>query len=180
MVSQADQDVRYLRGAQPAGATGGETRPPVPAVVLDTNTVLALWWFQDPALGALDAALQAGRLRWCLCERMRDEAMAVMARLEGAHDRRPATDGMPEPALRSARTLQQMARLAHLCVNPPRAQTLTCRDASDQVFLDLALSLAAPWLLSRDRDLLAMRRRAARYALAIGKPEEWRGPPTAV
>ena len=36
---------------------------PTPIVVLDTNTVMALWFFEDPGLVDLRARIESGRLR---------------------------------------------------------------------------------------------------------------------
>src|SRR5690606_15469334 len=52
------------------------------------------------------------------------------------------------------------------------AADLTCRDPDDQVFLDLALHRGVGWLLSRDRQLLALRRRALARGLRILRPED--------
>ena len=45
----------------------------VPTVVLDTNIVLDLFIFADPATPALRAALEAKSLRWIATQVMRDE-----------------------------------------------------------------------------------------------------------
>jgi predicted nucleic acid-binding protein len=53
---------------------------------------------------------------------------------------------------------------------------LHCRDPDDQMFLDLALAAGARWLVSRDRALLHLRRRAQSHGLAIVTPEQWQAP----
>jgi predicted nucleic acid-binding protein len=49
---------------------------------------------------------------------------------------------------------------------------LRCRDADDQVFIDLALVHRARWLLTRDKALLALARRARPLGTEILRP--WR------
>ncbi len=41
------------------------------------------------------------------------------------------------------------------------------------MFLDLAHAAGARWLLSRDRAVLRLARRAAALGLVIAKPEDW-------
>ena len=44
-----------------------------PSAVLDTNTVLDMLLFEDPAAAALAQAVQAHQVRWIGTARMRDE-----------------------------------------------------------------------------------------------------------
>jgi predicted nucleic acid-binding protein len=48
-----------------------------------------------------------------------------------------------------------------------------CRDPDDQKFIDLALAAKAQWLVSRDKALLALAKRAKARGLLIVKPEAW-------
>jgi predicted nucleic acid-binding protein len=48
-----------------------------------------------------------------------------------------------------------------------------CRDPLDQKFLDLAVSVRAGWLITRDRDLLKLARKTRRQGLLIVTPECW-------
>ena len=50
----------------------------VQAVVIDTNIVLDLWVYQDPATPALLTALQQGQLRWLATPPMREELLRVL------------------------------------------------------------------------------------------------------
>ena len=50
---------------------------------------------------------------------------------------------------------------------------LVCRDPDDQKFIDLALARNARWLISRDKALLALAKRAKPRGLLIQKPEFW-------
>ncbi len=40
------------------------------------------------------------------------------------------------------------------------------------MFIDLALAIRAPWLVTRDRDLLVLARQAHRHGLLIATPTE--------
>jgi len=55
---------------------------------------------------------------------------------------------------------------------------MRCTDPDDQKFIDLAATSGAQWLISRDRAVLKLRKRAFALAqLRIVSPAEWR--PTA-
>ncbi|MFT7776961.1 putative toxin-antitoxin system toxin component, PIN family [Roseateles sp.] len=53
------------------------------------------------------------------------------------------------------------------------AGRLVCRDPDDQKFIDLALAARARWLISRDKAVLALAKRARLRGLAILTPERW-------
>ena len=50
----------------------------VQSVVIDTNIVLDLWVYQDPATPPLLQALQAGQLKWLATVPMREELLRVL------------------------------------------------------------------------------------------------------
>jgi predicted nucleic acid-binding protein len=52
---------------------------------------------------------------------------------------------------------------------------MRCTDPDDQVFIDLALACKARWLLSKDRALLKLARRARALGLSIQPPASWAG-----
>jgi len=41
------------------------------------------------------------------------------------------------------------------------------------MFIDLAVASAPSWLVTRDRALLALRRRAAARGVVVATPEQW-------
>ena len=130
--------------------------------------MLDLWLFRDPdtAIGALRQDLQAGRLRWLACEAMRVELASVLARGVGI--------GRGVAAQSVLELWDQHAQ--HPLAAPPCTQpSIRCRDPDDQIFLDLALELGAKWLLTSDKDLLSLRRRAAALGLLIATPRQWVG-----
>jgi predicted nucleic acid-binding protein len=144
--------------------TAPETGPTTIPVVLDTNVVLGWLVFSDPRLTPLAAAVEAGQLRWLACPRMRAELALTLSY--------PAL-GKWKPD--SERTLASFDRWAQLLPDPPapQASPLLCSDPDDQVFIELALAHQAAWLLTRDRALLKLKRRAAGRGLQIAPPESW-------
>lgn len=125
------------------------------AVVVDTNIVLDLLVFADPATVPLAAALAAGTVKWIATAGMRAELERVLGypqlvpRL--AHDQHTADA-----------VLARFDAAARSVPPAPRAP-VRCSDADDQPFIDLAVAHAA-LLLSKDRAVLSMRKRL----LALG------------
>jgi uncharacterized protein len=134
------------------------------AIVLDTNAALDGLLFDDAAMRPLMRQLRSGSLRWLVSPSMRVEFGQVLARPMLA---KYVVDG--------ERTLSAFDQLAMVCeehsLNP--TATLVCRDADDQVFIELALRERAPWLVTRDRDLLCLAKRAQRLNLSILTPADW-------
>ncbi len=120
------------------------------AIVLDTNIVLDLFVFADAATPVLLVALQSGVLRWIASQPMRDELERVLAythivpRLQ--YYRLSALD-----VLASFDALVQMVEVA------PKV-ALTCKDADDQKFIDLAAAHQS-LLLSKDKAVLTLAKR---------------------
>ena len=136
--------------------------PPPPGIVLDTNVALDWLLFGDPAALALGAAIASGQLIWCASPAMRREFEQVLAR--------PALVGWrPDAAFAAAHWD------AHALVvdEEPSTGPLTCRDPDDQVFIDLALATRCRWLVSRDRALLTLARRARLWGVEIMTPTAW-------
>jgi putative PIN family toxin of toxin-antitoxin system len=123
--------------------------------VIDTNIVLDLWVFEDPATQPLRQALAAGGLRWLATQAMRDELARVLAypHLQARLSQRPGA----APGLLAAWDAHTT-----LCPVPAKAP-ITCRDRDDQKFIDLAVAHRAG-LLSKDKAVLCMKKRL----LALG------------
>ena len=128
--------------------------------ILDTNVWLAWLVYDDPVTRRLGQAVATGRITLPALPRIRDEFERVLA----------------YPRLRLEPTQRTAALLRfdrHARMGPPvPVADLACRDPDDQVFLDLALHRGVGWLLSRDRQLLALRRRALARGLRIARPED--------
>ena len=124
-------------------------------IVLDTNIVLDLFVFEDPATAPLLTALRQGTLRWIATQPMRVELERVLAYPQIvkslAHHQRAATQ-----------VLAHFDSMAVLHDIAPKAG-VTCKDPDDQKFIDLAVAQQAQ-LLSKDHAVLCMQKRL----LALG------------
>lgn len=139
----------------------GDTLPPdtaKPLVVMDTNVVLDLWLFRNPGLVWLASAVASGSLQWVATAAMLEELSHVRIRRFGAHH--SAMSELFSPP-------------AHRVPTPRPLDSLRCRDRSDQMFLDLAMAWGCP-LLTRDRHLLCLQRKARNLGLLIAPPEQAR------
>ena len=129
-------------------------------VVLDTNIVLDLWLYQDPATPPLREALHAGELRWLSTPVMRDELARVLAYPH-------IVQRMARQSLQAETLLQAFDRHAQVC-EPAAKAPYTCKDPDDQKFIDLAVAHGAT-LLSKDKAVLTMRNRLARLGVPVLK-----------
>jgi predicted nucleic acid-binding protein len=126
--------------------------------VLDTNVLLDLWLFDDPSVLSLRAGIEAGRLqplRSADCDAEFEEVIGRQA------------FGLDPASRRSvlARWMECSKPIATVMQAP-----LACTDPDDQKFLDAAYSAGADWLLTRDKSLLKLARRAQAAGLRIGRP----------
>lgn len=133
-----------------------------PSAVLDTNTVLDWLVFRDPAALVLAGEIEAGRVTWRASPWMGREFAQVLPR-EALRRWRP------DPVLTAA----AWSRHARIEPAEPPAGALNCSDPDDQVFIDLALHLRCTWLLTRDRALLKLARRAALWGVTVLRPIDW-------
>jgi predicted nucleic acid-binding protein len=134
--------------------------------VLDTNIVLDLFLFQDPRTALLREQLQSGRIQWMATAHMRNELERVLtyahiaAKL--AHYQKSAAD-----------VLAQFDQYAALSEAPVARAPYVCKDADDQVFIDLAAALAQTrsgtqiLLLSKDKAVLSMRKRLGILSIRV-------------
>lgn len=135
------------RGSDTKCATTG-----VSTIILDTNIVLDVFVFNDPIADPIRQALANNELNWLATQPMRDELARVLA--------------YPKIAVRLTfyklslkDVLAKFDHHAHIVEVAPKA-SVTCSDADDQKFIDLAVQHCA-LLLSKDRDVLSLRKRLA-------------------
>jgi putative PIN family toxin of toxin-antitoxin system len=119
-------------------------------VVLDTNIVLDLFVFRDAATVPLLQALQAGTLDWISTSSMRGELERVLAYPQIV----PRLVFYQLQASDVLADFDRHARLVDAAVKAP----VSCSDADDQIFIDLAVAHRA-WLLSKDQAVLSMQKR---------------------
>lgn len=136
---------------------------PTPRIIIDTQVVMDWLVFAEPSVQPLVDALIQERLHWIGTPAMRAELHHVLGRgIAAAY----------APDL--ARIDAAFEQYCH-CFNdtPARAIRLLCRDPDDQMFIDLALASGARWLVSRDRAVLALAKRARAVGLSILTPQAW-------
>ena len=145
--------------------------------VLDSNVVLGLFWFEDPALSALKKALHEGALTWWACAPMREELVHVMRRDSFRNACRATTSAATprDPDGAAQRVLEAFDTLARVAPSMPNLTNPRCTDGDDQLFIDLALGLRAQWLFSRDTAVLKLRRKVqALTGCHVMRPEDWK------
>ncbi len=134
-------------------------------LVLDTNTVMALWHFADPALRPLEQAIAAGSFVLS----SRDDALEELRRVL-------TYTQFGIPAARQQQLLDGY-RARIWCTVPPTDAAATlplCRDRDDQKFLEIARDAGATHLLTRDKLLLKLaRHRLLRDRFQILTPERF-------
>ena len=125
-------------------------------IILDTNIVLDVFVFNDSAAEPVRQALTNKELNWLATLPMRDELARVLA--------------YPKIAARLAYyklargdVLARFDQHTHLVDVAPKA-AVTCSDADDQMFIDLAAQHQC-LLLSKDRDVLAIKKRLLAHGI---------------
>ena len=129
------------------------------AVVLDTNIVLDLFVFADDASGPVREGLEEGGLRWVATQAMRDELERVLAYAQ-------IIPKLAYYGLAAGDVLAAFDRHSQQ-VGVPAKAPVTCSDPDDQKFVDLAVAHSAT-LLSKDRAVLALKKRLERLAVHAG------------
>jgi putative PIN family toxin of toxin-antitoxin system len=125
-------------------------------LVLDTNVVLDLLHFRDVSVEPILQALRSGRAECFTQEACLGELASVLAYPQFKLDEGQAS-----------RILDEYAVLARHCDDTPDnplAPLPQCRDPDDQKFLALAQRARADMLVTKDKALLALARKAHRLA----------------
>jgi putative PIN family toxin of toxin-antitoxin system len=119
-------------------------------IVLDTNIVLDLFVFNDPAAPPLRAALDDKTVQWIATQAMRDELERVLAYPK-------IMARMAFYQVTAQQVLAQFDAQVQTVDVAPKA-SVTCRDPDDQKFIDLAVAHQC-LLLSKDAAVLCMAKR---------------------
>ena len=135
--------------------------------VLDTNILLDLWVFDDPASAALRESLQEGETHWIATVPMREELARV---LHYPH----IAQRLKTRASTADTVLDHFDRHAQLQPDAPKAPYV-CKDADDQKFIDLAVQHSAA-LHSKDAQVLCMKNRLARCGVMLNPVVDCHGP----
>lgn len=119
-------------------------------LVLDTNVVLDLFHFADPAAHPILAAVEAGHA-CCLAD---EATLGELARVVTY----PEFALSPDAGAALVERYRALLTLTPLDGVPPPALP-KCRDPDDQKFLELAARVGADLLISKDKALLKLKRR---------------------
>ncbi|WP_296223090.1 putative toxin-antitoxin system toxin component, PIN family [Ralstonia sp. UBA689] len=153
-----------------AAALAHSTQAPAPRVVLDSNIWVDILIFDDAVARPIRAALEAGRLHAIISPACREELRRVLAYPQFAHR-----------AVDTKAALAWVDRMTHSVADPeeaPRADGAAfvprCKDRDDQKFLALADAANAAYLVSKDRAVLKLKRRMAKYCdVAVLPPKQF-------
>ena len=129
-------------------------------LVLDTNVVLDLFVYEDPATVPLRERLADAQTRWLATPVMREELRRVL-------DYPQVLKRLASRALTAEGVLAAFDARAQIVDLAPKAP-YTCKDGDDQQFIDLAVQHRAT-LLSKDKAVLCMRKRLATLGVAVGR-----------
>lgn len=147
--------------------------PPCPRVVLDSNIWVDILVFDDAVARPIRAALEAGRLDAIISPACREELRRVLGYPQFAHY---AVDAQAALAWvdRVTRSVADPAE----STSAARAQGETfvprCKDRDDQKFLALADAANAAYLVSKDKAVLKLKRRMAKYCdVAVLPPKQF-------
>lgn len=133
-------------------------------LLLDTNTVMALWFFEDPGLSDLRAFIASGHAQLVA----RDDALEELRRVLAYRQFACEVDRQTAIHATYSTLIESIARVEDGDPLPK------CRDADDQKFLEIARDGQVQWLLTRDKALLRCgRHRLVRDRFAILTPERW-------
>ena len=123
---------------------------PLQVIILDTNIVLDAFVFNDPVAEPIRQALASKQLDWLATQPMRDELARVLAYPKIAAR-------LAYYKLSASDVLARFDKHTRMVDVAPKA-SVTCSDADDQKFIDLAVQHQA-LLLSKDKAVISMRER---------------------
>lgn len=139
-------------------------------LVLDTNVVLDCFVFRDPATRDLVEAIETHRVEALVHAVTLDEFERVLAypqcRLDPA-EQRTVLDRYVRLATVVSMPLGFSREDPQLPPDFPR-----CRDRDDEIFIALAYHTQADALVTKDKVVLKLRRKARKFGVAIVAPRE--------
>ena len=163
VTTERAEALRRLLEAAPERPAAGAA----PRVVIDTNVLMDVLHWEDPAVRDLGGLIESGEL-----QPVRDEATL----LEAAEVLDRTTFGIP-----FADVSAMLGRWIGMSEDAPEAAlqaalrptgTPRCWDPLDQKFLDLAVGAGAAILVTKDKLVLKTRRKMAALGIHVVKPED--------
>jgi len=165
-----DYSLRPLSSQAPYPARNAGSGYPAPMrprlIVIDSQSLFDWMVFRDPVCTHWEAALKGQDWEWIFTSEMKAEFDFVAAK--GFGERWPVDTDVVACA---------WSRHGHAVGTPPPpapATRLHCTDADDQKFIDLAIAARAHTLVTRDKALLRLARKALeRHGVRICRPQDW-------
>ena len=139
---------------------------PPKLIVIDSQSLFDWMVFHNPACARWEATLEGQDWEWIFTSEMKAEFDFVAAKGFGAR--------WPVDATAAASLWARHGR--QVDAPPPlgAASRLHCTDADDQKFIDLAIGVGAHTLVTRDKALLRLARKALdRHGVRVCRPETW-------
>ena len=135
-------------------------------VIIDTQSLLDWMVFRDPVCSRWSGMLAGSDWEWIFTSDMKAEFDFVAAKGFG--------ERWPVDAEVVASTWSAHGRQVDAPQSPGAATRLHCTDADDQKFIDLAIAARAHTLVSRDKALLRLARKALeRHGVRVCPPAAW-------
>ena len=148
---------KLAAGAGGGAASGESAGARAKRLVLDTNVWLDWLVFDDPSIATIKAAVAADRAEVFIdaaCEAELERALG--------YDLGKRTVDIAACIAECARVAR---RIESAVPQAERARLPACRDPDDQKFLEAALAAGAGFLVTKDRALLDLARRAAPFRI---------------
>ena len=135
-------------------------------IVIDSQSLFDWMVFRNPVCAHWNSALQGQDWEWIFTSEMKAEFDFVAAKGFG--------ERWPIDADAVASTWTRHGREVKTPSSPGAAARLHCTDEDDQKFIDLAIAAHAHTLVTRDKALLRLARKALeRHGVRVCKPEGW-------
>ncbi len=134
-------------------------------VVLDTNVILDLIFWNDPQIAPIREALAARRITVLRDDETMIELAEVLSRPHFLGDEPQALEAVRAWCAQTAHIDRDLIEAAndHISVR--------CRDPLDQKFLVLTLAGKAPLLVTKDKLVLKAGKKMTRYGILTVKPD---------
>ena len=139
---------------------------PPKLIVIDSQSLFDWMVFRDPVCARWPAAFEGPDWEWIFTSEMKAEFDHVAAKGFG--------ERWPVDVQAVAATWARHGRRVDSPPAPGATARLHCTDPDDQKFIDLAISSHAHTLVTRDKALLRLSRKALeRHGVRIRRPDTW-------